>query len=87
MKASELRVIRHMALGIAEQCAALLEIVDAAMPTDAPATQEEAPDAVIEASNGLPPMLGPRGRTQGNAAEAAAAGTPATGTDAGNAAD
>lgn len=90
MKASELRTIRHMALGIAESCAALLELVDAAMPTDAPAgdpKQEEAPDAVIDASKGLPPMLGPRGRTQGNAAEAAAAGTPATGTDAGNASD
>lgn len=87
MRASELRAIRHMALSIADQCAALLEIVDAAMPTDPAAAdpgvkQEPAPDAVIAASEGLPPMLG--SHRQKATAEAAA---PVTGTDAGKASD
>ena len=85
MRAAELRAIRHMALSIADQCAALLELVDGATPNDPPAAnQEPAPKEVVEASEGLPAMLGPRGRSQQLAAEAAA---PATGTDAGKTSD
>lgn len=80
MKPHELRALRHMALGIAEQSAALLELLDGAQPTgDMPKALEDASDELVAGGQGLPEMFGSARR----AADVAAA----TGTDAPKASD
>jgi len=88
MRVSELRTLRHLALSIAEQCAALLELVDGAMPTaDGPAISPAAdvPQVVVDAGEALiaearTQMFGAARR----AAEAAAT-VPATAPETGTA--
>lgn len=82
MKAHELRALRHMALGIAEQCAALLEMLDGVQPTsetgEMPKALEDASDELATGGQGLPAMFGSARRAATVADGAAATGTEST---------
>jgi len=79
VKANELRTLRHLALSIAEQCAALLELVDGAMPTDQPAKPDpDIPAEVVDAGAAI--IAASRDHMFGSARRAAEAAAGETGT-------